>query len=374
MKKVLLFISKYLLAAFFVGTIFAAFFASFVMDEDELDENRRMAEFPTQIDLKFPAKYEAYYLDNFPNRKKLIKRYNKTRFKKFGINNYLLFGDQNWLFFNSKTKEETDSVADFLGTNRYSDKLLSENIDHLVKEIGHMKKFGAEVYVMIVPNKATVYPELMPVDYKNRQAEESKADQIIKALKTRGIKVIETKEALLNAKEKAVVYRRTDTHWNNFGAFVAYKEIEKALRRDKVAGIRPLEVVQMSKVTQACGDLQRYLFDMDNCLDENWELTYNRSLDAECLNTGKGNLPLNAEETTCTVPAKSGKKMLMIRDSFAEAFMPMLSSQFRESVYMWRTFVDDDEIRRRIKEEKPDIIILEYLERFVGYIGSNIFE
>ena len=374
MKKALFFISKHLLTAVFAVVLIVAFLSPFFVDSDHMDENRRMAEFPSKIDIDFPKIFESYYMDNFPNRKKLIRRYSKTRFKKFGINNYLVFGDNDWLFYNSKVREPTDTIGDYLGTNKLTQKLLESNVDHLVKEIGHMQGLGAEVYVMIVPNKATVYSEIMPDDYKGRQAEESKAEQIMKALKERGVKVVESKDAIVKAKEKGNTYYRTDTHWNNWGAYASYKELEKALIKNKVKGVRPINVVKMEKVEKSCGDLQKYLFLSDSCKDENWEITYDRPMNAECKNTGRGKLPLDSEEVTCFANVKDGKKLVVVRDSFADAMMPMLSTQFGKSVYLWRGHAENKYIRDRIIEEKPDIIVLEYLERFVGHIANNIFE
>jgi len=56
----------------------------------------------------------------------------------------------------------------------------------------------------------------------------------------------------------------------------------------------------------------------------------------------------------------------MFRDSFADGLIPYLSENFSRSVYVWKPKVD----LQVIEQEKPDIVIFEVAERYLGSLLS----
>jgi len=59
-------------------------------------------------------------------------------------------------------------------------------------------------------------------------------------------------------------------------------------------------------------------------------------------------------------------KLVMFRDSFADGLIPYLSENFSRSVYVWKPKVD----LQVIEQEKPDIVIFEVAERYLGSLLS----
>jgi len=55
-------------------------------------------------------------------------------------------------------------------------------------------------------------------------------------------------------------------------------------------------------------------------------------------------------------------RVLVFRDSFGWALIPLLSESFQSSVYVW-TF---DFLPELIEREKPDVVILECAERYIN--------
>ncbi|MFN8461674.1 MAG: hypothetical protein U0X93_07900 [Anaerolineales bacterium] len=59
-----------------------------------------------------------------------------------------------------------------------------------------------------------------------------KVDQVIAYLRANGKQqVIDLRPALLAAKSERQVYYATDTHWNDYGAYIAYSAIMNELRK-----------------------------------------------------------------------------------------------------------------------------------------------
>ena len=82
---------------------------------------------------------------------------------------------------------------------------------------------------MIPPIKSTIYPELMPRGY-NRLNNASLVDQFMAHMKANSnLTIIDLRGPLMDEKARHQIYYRTDTHWNNRGAYVGYREIMNVL-------------------------------------------------------------------------------------------------------------------------------------------------
>ena len=62
-------------------------------------------------------------------------------------------------------------------------------------------------------------------------------------------------------------------------------------------------------------------------------------------------------------------KVLVFRDSFANAITPYLSETFGEVEYIWNYNLNN--FQDKIKEFKPDIIIVEMVERNIGVLEAD---
>ncbi|MGL5703371.1 MAG: hypothetical protein ACRCW5_09660, partial [Cetobacterium sp.] len=76
-------------------------------------------------------------------------------------------------------------------------------------------------------------------------------------------------------------------------------------------------------------------------------------------------------EGTKGVITKSNKplKVLVFRDSFTSAMIPYISETFGEVEYIWSHSVNAHQ--QKIKEYKPDIVIHEMVERYIGVLENN---
>ena len=63
----------------------------------------------------------------------------------------------------------------------------------------------------------------------------SAGERLIPLVRARGVKAIDLRTALVAAAAHGEVYSKAETHWNDAGAYVAYREIVRELR---AAGVR----------------------------------------------------------------------------------------------------------------------------------------
>src|SRR5439155_21034583 len=74
-----------------------------------------------------------------------------------------------------------------------------------------------------------IYPEQMPSTLRRMHAE-SRSDQIDAVGARLGVADADVRPAMAAAKTRGRIYFQTDKHWNDRGAFVAYRELIEAVR------------------------------------------------------------------------------------------------------------------------------------------------
>ena len=81
--------------------------------------------------------------------------------------------------------------------------------------------------MLLAPDKSSIYPGELPrgTTYPNP----APADRFIAALRARGVRVVDVRAALRDAAARGEVYSKGDTHWNDAGAYIAYRATIAAL-------------------------------------------------------------------------------------------------------------------------------------------------
>ena len=117
----------------------------------------------------------------------------------------------------------------------------------------------------VPPNSATINRDRLP-GWTARTPLVTEYDLMMKALAARNVPALDLRPALLAAESRYPTYRRTDSHWNKFGALVAYNAVVAALdRRDWT--IDPARAMTGFD-TVAGGDLARLLAVSADVTDE----------------------------------------------------------------------------------------------------------
>ncbi len=118
-------------------------------------------------------------------------------------------------------------LRDFQHTNLYSTGVLNNLKKRVSDRISALDKAGldTEIIYMVVPAAMTVYPELVPEQYEQGKGD-SRMDQVLNTLSSAGATVIDLRTAFAEHKnDEYPLYFKTDSHWTDYGAFIAYQEL-----------------------------------------------------------------------------------------------------------------------------------------------------
>lgn len=347
-----------LICIFLILTIPNLLFFITIKDDIDMNENRNLISRPifSLANLNtYPKDFELYYNDNIPLKSIFVRINNSIKYVLFKSSpaDYVIKGYDEWLFYNSKKKGDADTLADYIGDNHFSEDELVLIKNKFLKMKKVVESKGAEFIIVIPPNKMQIYSEYMPIGIfkKNKY---SRTDVLIKYLKDNtNLNIVYPKDEFLKYKDEYQLYFKSDTHWNDIGAYIAYTQI---IGR-KISNLNKLKISE----TAYYGDLanminvdKRYIndkkFSIDNVKTYNFEIKEN----------DENNFLRFITEN------KNEKKLLVFRDSFSTALIPFLNQNFEESVYIWTSIFDEN----LVNKENPDVVIYEMVERFVGTLSS----
>ncbi|CAM5443214.1 hypothetical protein AFEL58S_02694 [Afipia felis] len=223
-----------------------------------------------------------------------------------------------------------------------------------------LNKAGADLIVALAPNAQSVAIEDLPARPGSKPLE---YDLALTQLRSRGVKTSDVKSALLMRRDGNALYARTDTHWNNLGALLAFNRVVSD------AG-HPEWVVPESRLGPMIevpgGDLSRFM-GIQKLLSEsvpsfpnlNIKLWKKVSILQSALFGGFSHYAYQRDDV-------EGARVLIVGDSFTQRFwLPFLhAAQGVESVawlhHSMCQFDFEDVLRFR-----PNLVILIPTERYM---------
>ncbi|MEA4959037.1 MAG: DHHW family protein [Anaerolineaceae bacterium] len=293
---------------------------------------------------------------NFGGREQLVKIVNNFRYHKLGerLFNRVLRGDEDWLVYTDE-----NNLDDYQNSFPFSEQelaLIQQKIDNLR---ANLEAQGIRFYVIIPPNKETIYPERVPVEVPILGSE-SRLGQLVAYLERNGgTQIIDLRPALRDARTQNQVYFRTDTHWNRMGAYVAYQETASILSADFPAIVpHPLEDFEL-EVKPFSGDLSLIAGELS--LSEESEFL-NPRFSGEV--TRSETVENDTRYLITENPHPDLPRAVIFRDSFFESVIPLLSNHFSRSVNAWNFTYDPALVER----ESPDLVIYECTERYLKFL------
>ena len=240
---------------------------------------------------------------------------------------------------------------------------LTERVRSRLETI-HSYNPQGEIIYLIVPSTMSVYPELVPEEYA-KGAGDSRLDLVSQTLRDAGATVIDLKSAFVAHKnDEMPLYYKLDSHWSDYGAFVAYQELFAHIsQKFPDAAPRALEEFQWKADYYRSGDMSYYLgmaqskvkeygyyrsfaFDAPSSITSipryrsSSVLTYNDAVTYEkWIGTQRPELP------SCMV----------IRDSYATQIYDLIAERMDNTHFlgMWNYTWNST----TIKSEKPDYVI-----------------
>jgi alginate O-acetyltransferase complex protein AlgJ len=336
------------LRIFFIGLFFVALWfplidmAFPILPRTENTEKRTLAQAP-ELRLRtlpdFPKNFERYFNDRFGSRNLLVGLNNTIHVQWFKVSplKSVLVGKEGWLFY---TLDK--GINDYRGLAPFSQEHLETIRRNIMKQTSWLREQGIPYLILISPNKHTVYPEYLPggitrVDRKTR------LDQILEYLHQDEKAVfVDVRKKLVEGKRDRLVYSKTDTHWNSYGAFIAYRKTMEALSKD-FTYVAPLAISNFEvsvKPSHGLGDLAVMLSLNGRLKDQVVDLKL---------------------KDDSWIPKKKMPKAVIFHDSFIFSIKPFLAYHFDQIILQhWGERGFD---YRLIEQEKPSVIIFQLAER-----------
>jgi hypothetical protein len=333
----------------------------FDLDRDPpSEENRTLAPWPqfgadvTSL-RALPDQLTRYFEDHFAFRQRLVRWQATVRLNalKVSPSGSVIRGREGWLFYADDGAMEDYAEAppltqDELETWRSA---LQDTSDWL-----HSR--GIAYLFVISPDKHVIYDEYMPATI--RRAAVSRIDQVVAYMRERStVAVLDLRPALLAAKSQERIYHRTDTHWNDRGAFVGYEKIMDALGSQVPTLRTPARGAFEPQTVRSDGLDLAGMLGLTRVLDEeDLVLVPRRPATARIVEPVHPNRRL-MHPRIVTEAAGRGPRAVMFMDSFGAGLVPFLSEDFSRVVYLWQTNLD----LQVVQDERPQVVIQEWVGR-----------
>ncbi len=217
-------------------------------------------------------------------------------------------------------------------------------------------------YVFVVaPDKPTIYPEHLPASLHPRPGT-TRTDQLVTALTTRTtVPLIDLRPVLLAAKHDGPLFHLTDTHWNDVGAALAYRQVLGALA-GRVPGLAPAagdDAFTLTPTPQPGGDLASMLGLSSALPETERRLVPRRPRRARTIEPPTSEKGFGVPRMVTVVDDATLPRAVVYRDSFGSALIPFLAEHFQRMVVLW----EYDVVPATIREERPQVVIHEWVGR-----------
>lgn len=353
---------------------------------EDQSEKRRLASFPrwewSQRGLRsFPVRFDAYFQDHFAGRRQLI-RWNSlvgvhwlgmtptslasqqgaqlVGEKLAGASTDVVSGKQGWLFFTGSRV-----IDDYRCVTPFTRGQLAAWAETLAARRRWLEAQGIQFLLVVAPNKHTIYPEQLPRSI-NRLRDQSRLDQLLAELARQpNFPVLDLREPLRQSKQTERCYHLTDTHWNDYGAWIAYTEIMQGLAHRRPE-LQPWDRSRfdLHKTDRPGGDLA-IMLGLQDLIREEWYDMVPRGPRSATIEPQSPNVP---ERLVTVHPDQSLPRAVVFRDSYFGAVQPFFSEHFSRVVYSWTYDFEAD----LIEQERPQVVVQEILERsFMGLKPQN---
>ena len=144
----------------------------------------------------FPADATNYYNANLPFRDQLLTLGGLADYYVLHSTNTtsVLVGRDGWLFYRGNQANGEDPVADYKGTNLFSDRELAQIWMQMKSAQNLCESMDRPFVVMVVPGKMRIYADEMPASYG--EPGDGRLRQVTSLLRDRGISVVNPAETI----------------------------------------------------------------------------------------------------------------------------------------------------------------------------------
>lgn len=328
----------------------------------ENNENRALKEMPafSVFDISsYPSEFEAFFEDNLPFKNSLVLVNSYINYKVFKTSNSpnVIVGRDGWLFYKGAQNFGENPVADYQGSNLYTDaelEIIAENMQ-AAKEA--LESRGIKFALLLIPNKERVYDKYMPASYgeaaRNNRMEQV-ADYLVRNTDIRVVNITEELKEYAESPGNGRIYYKYDTHWNHTGAYIAAQIMGRELG---------FELPDISSLTENLVDAPSMdlavQLSMQSVLNEGKIAVYEGFTDRNIKSTtNEAVTEFNFRDISADA---GGEKLLILGDSFSGTLGRYMSAGYEETYAIF----NNNYTAKILDEYKPDVVVFETVERFI---------
>lgn len=169
----------------------------------------------------------------------------------------VLVGYENRCFFSKM-------LPGFQHTDLLDEETVAYQTEKYASRVRSLAEFGCGMVFVIAPSSITVYPEDVPEEFPKGEGE-SRMDQVGALLRSAGAAVIDLRSTFAAHKDDELpLYYNFDSHWTDYGAFLAYTELFGYISETyPAAGPRDMQEYSWERRYCTIGDMP-YYFDVDH--------------------------------------------------------------------------------------------------------------
>lgn len=160
-------------------------------------------------------KKQLFTTDNIES----IRNYIFYKIPKISLNKeQVIIGKDDYLFLGNRYGKIIDKTQ---GLYPYTQKQIDIWTTKLKEVQDWYEVRSIKFIIVIAPNKHSIYYDKLPENtpYKMKG---TITDDIVRYSNKKNINILDLRPILINNKKDKTLYMKTDTHWNNIGASIAY--------------------------------------------------------------------------------------------------------------------------------------------------------
>lgn len=288
---------------------------------------------------------------------------------------HVIVGYDGYMFYE-------DTKEDFDGSSILNGSVYKRAKDMLESSQAWAESHGMKFYIVIAPNKNTIYPDYMPEGYK--MASYRRYDQFVELINDAGITAVDLRDAMyqsVQANPQKNLYYKYDTHWNNHAGYIAYETTMKMIQKDYPnAVLHKKSEYQINYAETYMKDQAYYLGQYSYYKDYGPVYTLKSDKTASLVDyqprQGWGQFAFSYECKTGKDKGFSDRlywlqyknshnadapNAYILRDSYSIAMIPFFKDSFNLSTYNWTFSLNS--CKKEILETKTDVIIAIIAER-----------
>ena len=283
-------------------------------------------------------------------------------------------GKNGWAFLGN---QHVNSYDQCFGRNVMNPEQTQAWLTEFNKIDSYLKGKKISFTFVVAPSSCTIYSENLPawaLDYKKNHV-----TNLEKLLLQKSDSMLDLRPTLIAHKDQGSVYSKLNSHWTDFGAYVAWQDIAAKLGRDKPT-FKSYGLGDAARVEEYDGNNE--YFNMANIKAKNnwarailktpYPLTERLDPSGNWMKMDQGQLTglLDLPRITRTLESPNNMTALVLRDSMGDGLSAFIQASFKNVIqthhYASNNGLNKFGLMGLVEEHRPDVVIFVVTERYLA--------